>query len=215
MKTFLCSTFATVLAVSWPVVAQIASPPARQVQPSAQETNVVHDGIVYYRGGTYLIRNGRAAAVDAILIPEGQVLIPDGRRVPLPENILTNPSPTVTDGLFSVRGQAYLIRNGKTTLVDAKLIPDGKVLTADNQLLPLPSDFSGFVLDRAPDGTVLPTPPSQSGPQVLSGQAGVPQVPSPVQPQSAQQGVTKPNASSGASAPAQPGVNPPTPPASR
>jgi len=54
------------------------------------------------------------------------------------------------------------------------------VLMADGARVPLPSDFSGFVLDRAPDGTVLPTPPAQAGPQVLSGQAGVAQAPSMV-----------------------------------
>ncbi|OYW75050.1 MAG: hypothetical protein B7Z37_15005 [Verrucomicrobia bacterium 12-59-8] len=156
--------------------AQTGSPRAKEVTATGQITSVVHDGIVYYRGQTYLIRNKRAALVDANLVPEGQVLTPEGRLVVLPTDFVEDISPTVREGLFAIRGQAYLIRNGRITRVNALLVPEGQVLTTEGQLLPLPSDFSGFVLDRAPDGTVLPTPPKFSGPQVLPGQAGVRQV---------------------------------------
>ncbi|MHB1079251.1 MAG: hypothetical protein ACYC67_07595 [Prosthecobacter sp.] len=156
--------------------AQTGSPPAKEVKTTAAGINVVPDGIVFYRGHTYLIRNERAALVDAILVPEGQVLTPDGRLVILPTDFVEDISPTVREGVFAIRGQAYLIRNGLMTRVTAALVPEGKVLAADGRLLPLPADFSGFVLDRAPDGTVLPTPPKLSGPQVLPGQSGVPQV---------------------------------------
>jgi hypothetical protein len=176
MKSHLLFLFAATLAACGAVRAQTGSPPAREVKPTAaRDTSVVHDGIVFYRGQTYLVRNGRAALVDASLVPEGQVLTPEGRRVPLPTDFVNDISPTVREGLFSVRGQAYLLRNGRITRVDATLVPDGQVLTADGRRVPLPADFSGFVLDRAPDGTVLPTPPALSGPQALSGQAGVPQ----------------------------------------
>ncbi|MDP2326439.1 MAG: hypothetical protein Q8N51_20780 [Gammaproteobacteria bacterium] len=228
MKSSHWLILAAAFGFSWLAAAQIGSPPARQIQPSTQDTAVVHDGIVFYRGQTYLIRNGRAAMVDTTLVAEGQVLTPEGRRVLLPENILTTPSPLVRDGLFTVRGQTYLIRDGRTVRIDAKLIPDGQVLTAENRLVPLPSDFSGFVLDRAPDGTVLPKPPAQSGPQVLSGQAGVPQVPSPVEPQPPQhedasnqtganaaanpKGTAGADASSAASPRPKPDVKAPAPP---
>jgi hypothetical protein len=183
MKTSLLPTLLAALVISAPAMAQNASPPAKQVQPTARDTNVVNDGLVFYRGQTFLIRNARAAAVDASLVAEGEILTPEGKRVPLPKDIGINPKPEVTDGIFMVNGDTYLLRNGNVTRVDATLIPEGRVLTADNRLMPLPSDFSGFVLDRAPDGTILPTPPAQAGPQALSGQAGVPQVPSATQPQ--------------------------------
>ena len=98
----------------------------------------------------------------------------------LHEGVIDKRVQYMIEGLFAVRGQAYLLRNGRMQRVDAVLVPEGMVLMADGVRMPLPSDFSGFVLDRAPDGTVLPTPPAQSGPQVLSGQAGVAQAPSMV-----------------------------------
>lgn len=156
--------------------AQTASPPAKEVIPTIMDTNIVPDGIVFYRDQTYLIRHKRAALVNAILVPEGQVLTPEGRLVQLPTDFVEDVSPTVKEGLFTIRDQAYLIRNGRMTRVNAQLVPEGRVLTTDGQLLPLPADFSGFVLDRGPDGKVLPTPPQLSGPQVLPGQSGVPQV---------------------------------------
>ncbi len=169
--------FLLAAALTWACAAsaQTGSPRAKEVKTTTGDTTVVHDGVVFYRGQTYLIRNDRAARVDALLVPEGKVLTPEGRLVLLPTDFVNDISPTVQEGLFAIRGQAYLIRNGLMTKVNAKLVPEGQVLTADGRLLPLPSDFSGFVLDRAPDGTELPTPPKLSGPQVLSGQSGVPQ----------------------------------------
>jgi len=176
MKPLPFFLFAATLACCFSVSAQTGSPPAKEVTTTALGINVVPDGVVFYLGHTYLIRNGRAALVDAILVPEGQVLTPEGRLVVLPTDFVEDISPTVREGLFAIRGQAYLIRDGRMTRVSAAVVPEGKVLAADGRLLPLPADFSGFVLDRAPDGTVLPTPPKLSGPQVLPGQSGVPQV---------------------------------------
>jgi hypothetical protein len=168
---------AAVLACHGPAAAQTGSLRAQELQPRARETSVVHDGIVFYRGQTYLIRNSRAVLVDANLVPEGQVLTAEGRLVVLPVDFVNDATPTVREGLFVIRGQACLLRNGRMMRVDAALVPEGQVLMADGLRVPLPSDFSGFVRDRAPDGSVLPTPPAQTGPQVLSGQAGVPQAP--------------------------------------
>ena len=176
MNPFSFLVFATTLTWCCAATAQTGSPPAKEVKTTVLDTNLVPDGIAFYRGQTYLIRNARAALVNAILVPEGQVLTPEGRLVILPTDFVNDISPTVREGLFAIRGQAYLIRDGRMTRVNAQLVPEGQVLTADGRLLPLPADFSGFVLDRAPDGTVLPTPPKLSGPQVLSGQSGVPQV---------------------------------------
>lgn len=44
----------------------------------------VPDGIVFYNGKPYLIRNGRALLIDATLVPNGQILTNDGRLVPMP-----------------------------------------------------------------------------------------------------------------------------------
>ncbi len=176
MKPIPYLLLAATLACCGTASAQTGSSPAKEVKAAARDTGVVPDGIAFYRGQTYLIRHERAALVDVLLVPEGTVLTPEGQRVPLPTDFVNDISPTVREGLFTIRGQAYLIRNGLMTRVSAKLVPEGQVLSANGQLLPLPADFSGFVLDRAPDGTVLPTPPAQSGPQVLSGQSGVLQV---------------------------------------
>lgn len=184
MKTFFLSTLAAALAVAGSTVAQTGSPPVKRVQftSTARDTNVVNNGLVFYCGQTFLVRNGRAAAISTPLLAEGEILTLEGTRVPLPKNF-----GDIRSGLFRVNGDTYLLRNGTITAVNAKLIPEGHVLTADNRLMPLPSDFSGFVLDRAPDGSVLPTPPAQSGPQALSGQAGISQTPIPA---------TKPTSSS-------------------
>ncbi|MFN0079295.1 MAG: hypothetical protein ACKVY0_22750 [Prosthecobacter sp.] len=178
MKSHPLILLAAVLACYGPAAAQSGSPRAQELQPWAQETSVVHDGIVFYRGQTYLIRHSRAVLVDATLVPEGQVLTAAGRLVVLPTDFVHDATPAVREGLFAMRGQVYLIRNGYMMRVDAALVPEGQVLTADGRRVPLPADFSGFVLDRAPDGTVLPTPPAQAGLQVLSGQAGVVRAPS-------------------------------------
>ena len=175
MKPLPFFLFAATLACCCAASAQTGSPPAKEVKAAVRDSGVVPDGIVYYRGQTYLIRNERAALVNALLVPEGMVLTAAGQRVPLPTDFVNDISPTLREGLFVIRGQAYLIRDGLMARVNARMVPEGKVLTADGQLLLLPSDFSGFVLDRAPDGTELPTPPKLSGPQVLSGQSGVPQ----------------------------------------
>ncbi len=180
MKSHPLILLAAVLACHGPAAAQSGIPRALEFQPTERVTSVVHDGIVFYRGQTYLIRNSRAVLVDAILVPEGQVLTAEGRLVTLPNDFVNDATPTVREGLFAVRGQAYLIRNGRMMRVDAVLVPEGQVLTADGRRVPLPSDFSGFVLDRAPDGTVLPTPQAPAGAQMLTGQAGVLQSPSPI-----------------------------------
>jgi hypothetical protein len=171
---------AAVLACHGSAAAQSGIPRALEFQPTERVTSVVHDGIVFHRGQTYLIRNSRAVLVDAILVPEGRVLTSEGRLVTLPTDFVNDATPSVREGLFAVRGQAYLIRNGRMMRVDAGLVPKGQVLMADGRRVPLPSDFSGFVLDRAPDGTVLPTSQTPAGAQTLTGQAGVLLSPSPI-----------------------------------
>ena len=171
------------LACCGPVAAQSGIPRALEFQPSPRESSTVHDGIVFYRGQTYLIRNSRAALVDVTLVPKGQVLTSEGRLVALPADVVKDTTPTVREGLLTFQGQAYLIRNGRMLRVNAALVPEGQVLTTEGHLVPLPLDFSGFVRDRAPDGTVLQAPLVQAGPQLLSRPASVPQSPKVV-PQS-------------------------------
>jgi hypothetical protein len=165
-----------------PAAAQTGIPRALEFQPSERATSVVHDGIVFYR----------AVRVDATLVPEGQVLTAEGRLVTLPTDFVNDASPTVREGLFAVRGQAYLIRNGRLMRVDAVLVPEGQVLTTEGRYMPLPSDFSGFVHDRAPDGRVLPIPPLQAGDQTLMGQVSVPQPPT-ANPQGRERGPLPPS----------------------
>jgi hypothetical protein len=178
MKSHPLILLAAVLVCYGPAAAQSGIPRALEYQPKASETSTVHDGIVFYRGQTYLIRHSRAALVDVTLVPKGQVLTAEGRLVALPSDYARATTPTLREGLFAVLGQAYLIRHGRMQRVNAELVPAGQVLTAEGQLVPLPLDFSGFVLDRAPDGTVLQAPLVQAEPQRLSRHASVPQVPS-------------------------------------
>ena len=71
MKTHSLILLAAVLACHGSAAAQTGSPRAQELQPRARETGVARDGIVFYRGQTYLVRNGRAALVDATLVPKG------------------------------------------------------------------------------------------------------------------------------------------------
>lgn len=178
MKSHPLILLAAMLACYGPAAAQSGIPRALEYQPKASATSTVHDGIVFHRGQTYLIRHSRAALVDVSLVPKGQVLTAEGRLVVLPSDYARATTPTLREGLFAVLGQAYLIRHGRLQRVNAALVPEGQVLTAEGQLVPLPLDFSGFVLDRAPDGTVLQAPLVQAEPQLLSRHAGVPQAPS-------------------------------------
>lgn len=177
MKPHPLILLAAVLVCYGPAAAQSGIPRALEYQPKARETTTVHDGIVFHRGQTYLIRHSRAALVDVTLVPKGQVLTAEGRLVALPSDFANATTTTLREGLFAVLGQAYLIRHGRMQRVNAALVPEGQVLTAEGQLVPLPSDFSGFVLDRAPDGTVMQAPLVQTEPHLLSRHAGVPQAP--------------------------------------
>ncbi|MCF7788078.1 MAG: hypothetical protein K9N47_18290 [Prosthecobacter sp.] len=182
MKSHPLILLAAVLACYGPAAAQSGIPRALEYQPKAWETSTVHDGIVFHRGQTYFIRHSRAARVDVTLVPKGQMLTTEGRLVALPSDFVKDTTRTVRGGLVAIQGQAYLIRHGRMQRVNAELVPEGQVLTAEGQLVPLPLDFSGFVHDRAPDGTVLLAPLVQTGPQKPSGQAGVPQAPKVIPP---------------------------------
>lgn len=184
MKFVLAALYASCL---WPAAAQVANPPSKQATASGNDSAVVPDGISFYHGQTYLLRNGRAALVDATLVPEGKVLTRAGRLVPMPPELTGRPearnqitpsatSDAVQDGIVHMRGQSYLVRGTTLQTIDSRLIPEGAVLNATNTLSPLPSDFSGFNLERSPAGTsTLPTR-TGDGTQALSGQAGVPQL---------------------------------------
>ncbi|MDB6003499.1 MAG: hypothetical protein JWR15_486, partial [Prosthecobacter sp.] len=173
-------TALALLMFAWPAAAQVGSPPSREATASANNSAIVQDGLVVYRGNTYLIRNGRAAQINRALVPEGQVLTDQGTLVPLPPNYIgpTGRPEAIHDGIMYFGGQTYLIRNGTAALINQSVVPDGHVLTPNGRLAPLPSDFSGFTLERTPAGTSALPRFTVPGQQSLSGQAGVPQVPS-------------------------------------
>jgi hypothetical protein len=89
MKTILSRSCAALLwAFTFPLLAQVAQPAAPTGNPKGSETSTasapaVTDGIVFYHGRAYVIRGGRAYLIDSTLVPNGQVLTPDGRLVPL------------------------------------------------------------------------------------------------------------------------------------
>lgn len=170
---------------AWPAAAQVANPPTRQATSSGNDSAIVPDGVTFYRGQTFLLRNGRAALVDDTLVPEGKVLTRAGRLVAMPPELTGRPearnqitppvtSDAVQDGIVHMRGKSYLVRGTSLQPIDSKLIPEGSVLNATNTLSSLPSDFSGFNLERTPAGSTLPTR-TGDGTQALAGQAGVPQ----------------------------------------
>lgn len=188
MKTSI-KLFIAVLGASCvlPAIAQVQKiPPSRQVKPSANNSDVVPDGITVYHGQTFLLLNGRAALVNAKLVPEGTVLTRAGRLVPMPPELTgraesrTQITPRATsdavqDGIVLVKGKSYMVRGLSLLPINAQVIPEGLVLNTANRLSPLPSDFSGFNLERTPNGlSTLPIRNDNS--QALSRQAGVPQM---------------------------------------
>ena len=165
------------LACHGSAAAQNGSAGTQELRPRV--ARVLHDGIVFNRGQTFLIRYGRAALVNAALVPEGKVLTLEGRLVTLPTDFYKDVSPRVRVGLFTDHGKVYLMRNGRVMRVDGALVPQGMVLTAEGRREPLPWDFSGFVRDRAPDGSVLRRAPTPVGRSWLAGPASLDRVPSP------------------------------------
>lgn len=173
-------------ACAWSATGQVASLPSRQVAPSENNSDVVPDGISFYHGQTFLLLNGRAARITSALVPEGKVLTRAGRLVPLPPELSRGQvaraqispsaaSDAVQDGIVHVRGQSYLVKGLSLVPINGSVIPEGQVLSAANTLTPLPSDFSGFNRERTPAGlSTLPTRNDNN--QVLSRQAGVPQI---------------------------------------
>lgn len=193
-------------ACAWQATGHAASPPSRQITPSRNNSDVVPDGITYYQGQTFLLLNGRAARITSTLVPEGKVLTRAGRLVPLPLQFtgkmaaLTYITPSaasdaVQDAIVHAKGLSYVVRGTSLVLINAGLIPEGQVLNAAHTLSPLPSDFSGFNLERTPNG--LSTLPVRSdNNQALSRQAGVPQIAAKATPMPARTATSPPMVSS-------------------
>lgn len=166
----------SLLAFAWPLAAQTLSPPSREVSPSTNDAGVVSDGIAIYRGQAYLLRNGRAAMINRALVPEGRYITWEGRLVTLPAGLSIYDSITAEkDGFMVFNNLAFWLHRGQATLLNNTVVPDGQVLTVDGRLVPLPSNFSGFVRDRTPAGSALPVS-SDPGTEALPNQAGVPQI---------------------------------------
>ena len=95
MKISTASIFASLsLALILPLSAQVAAT-AEAVKEAAP---VVPDGIVFYNGLPYLLRNGRAFLIDATLVPPGQILTYDGKYAPLPAGYAAFPAVAVKKG---------------------------------------------------------------------------------------------------------------------
>jgi len=169
-------TVLSLLMLAGPSVAQTLSPPATEVAPSSNNSAVVSDGISIYRGQAYLLRNGRAAVINRALVPEGHFLTWEGRLAALPSGFSVYDNITSErDGFMVFHGQTFWLHGGKAALLNSKVVPEGQVLTPGGQLMPLPSDFSGFVRDRTPAGSTEPLT-TALGTQALPNQAGVPQI---------------------------------------
>jgi len=46
----------------------------------------IQNGVAFYNGQPYIIRNGRATLIDSTSVPDGQLMTNDGRLVPIPTN---------------------------------------------------------------------------------------------------------------------------------
>ena len=97
MKLHLASAVALVsLALIGSLSAQVAAPTGPVVATTANTS--VPDGIVFYKGLPYLIRNGRASLIDATLVPEGQLMTHEGKLVPMPTTFTAFPATPAMKG---------------------------------------------------------------------------------------------------------------------
>ena len=117
MKTFFYASIVALLALSWPAVAQVPSTPT-----TATLTDTgVPDGIAFYNGRPFLIRNGRATLIDATLVPNGKILTNDGKLVGMPMNYggfaqQPGAGPVVQPGQPTPQGQAGTVPNQPGTI---------------------------------------------------------------------------------------------------
>ena len=98
MKISTASILASLsFALILPLSAQVAEP-AQVAAPAKEAAPFVADGIVFYNGLPYLLRNGRAFLIDATLVPPGQILTHEGKYVPLPASYTAFPAVAVKKG---------------------------------------------------------------------------------------------------------------------
>ena len=96
-----------------------------------------------------------------------------------PTGTLTDSGPVVPDGIVFHNGRPFMIRNGRATLIDATLVPNGQILTHDGRLVAMPVNYGGFAQGTAQPGpAVQPGQVTPQGQPMQPGQAGA----SPNQP---------------------------------
>lgn len=82
----------------------------------------------------------------------------------------------VPDGIVFYNGLPYVLRGGRAFLIDAKLVPQGQILTAEGKLVPMPTAFTAFPSTAEKKGTdqqtnrgVVPVVPPDAAPAVQKG----------------------------------------------
>ena len=73
----------------------------------------------------------------------------------------------------SYSSASFVLHRGRVALLDASVVPSGQVLTREGRLVPLPADFSGFILDRTGNSQPMIV---DKGSEAFTKQARVPQV---------------------------------------
>lgn len=81
------------------------------------------------------------------------------------------------DGVLVNNGVPYLIRKGRASVIDSKLVPQGQILTHDGRFAPIPPTFTDFPPTvPVQRGTDQQTRIGEPGPtQAVPGQKGTPQ----------------------------------------
>ncbi len=72
--------------------------PAPDAPVDSAAKAAIPNGVVFYNGLPYLIRNGRASLIDATLVPQGQILTAEGKLAPFPSTFTAFPSVPVRKG---------------------------------------------------------------------------------------------------------------------
>lgn len=122
-----------------------------------------------------------AAAIIALSWPAAAQVTAPASTGSAPTATLTDTG--VPDGIVFYNARPFMIRNGRASLIDATLVPQGQILTHDGRFVPLPLNYGGFA--QSTQAAMQPAPQSQP---ILQGQPTVqgPTAVSPNQPATAQ-----------------------------
>ncbi|MEN3940020.1 hypothetical protein WJU23_01920 [Prosthecobacter sp. SYSU 5D2] len=131
---------------------------------TASPSQLVQGGVLLRDDGLFWVSGGKAGHLDASTVPQGQMVLSDGRLQALPAGISGLPEGVAVapdarsardlSGITLVNDQVYIIANGKATPVKPTAIPAGHMITWEGKTTPAPSDLT--FIGRVTPGTVTP-----------------------------------------------------------